>query len=50
MIQAARRLKLRNIPALSAMSGGRALEEMAKRGDPRAFDFGASPMHRYRDW
>ncbi|XP_063593069.1 tRNA N6-adenosine threonylcarbamoyltransferase, mitochondrial-like [Penaeus indicus] len=35
----ARRLKLRNIPECSSMSGGQAIEHLAKEGNPRAYDF-----------
>ncbi|XP_042888819.1 probable tRNA N6-adenosine threonylcarbamoyltransferase, mitochondrial isoform X3 [Penaeus japonicus] len=44
----ARRLKLRNIPECSSMSGGQAIEHLAKEGNPRAYDF-PTPMWKYRD-
>lgn len=44
----ARRLKLRNIPECATMSGGQAIEHLAARGDPRAFEF-PTPMWKYRD-
>ncbi|XP_050727792.1 tRNA N6-adenosine threonylcarbamoyltransferase, mitochondrial-like [Eriocheir sinensis] len=44
----ARRLKLRNIPECAAMSGGQAIEHLAARGDPHAFEF-PTPMWKYRD-
>lgn len=46
--QGARRLKLRNIPECAAMSGGQAIEHLAARGDPHAFEF-PTPMWKYRD-
>lgn len=46
--QGARRLKLRNIPECATMSGGQAIEHLAVRGDPRAFEF-PTPMWKYRD-
>ncbi|XP_032779692.2 probable tRNA N6-adenosine threonylcarbamoyltransferase, mitochondrial [Daphnia magna] len=45
----ARRLKLRNLPAFSTLSGGKAIEELAKQGDATAFDFGNQPMYKYND-
>ncbi|XP_045130795.1 probable tRNA N6-adenosine threonylcarbamoyltransferase, mitochondrial isoform X3 [Portunus trituberculatus] len=44
----ARRLKLRNIPECATMSGGQAIEHLAVRGDPHAFEF-PTPMWKYRD-
>ncbi|XP_064112621.1 tRNA N6-adenosine threonylcarbamoyltransferase, mitochondrial-like [Macrobrachium nipponense] len=44
----ARRLKLRNIPELSSMCGGQAIEYLARDGNPRAFDF-PTPMWKYSD-
>ncbi|XP_069996460.1 tRNA N6-adenosine threonylcarbamoyltransferase, mitochondrial [Penaeus vannamei] len=44
----ARRLKLRNIPECSSMSGGQAIEHLAREGNPRAYDF-PTPMWKYRD-
>ena len=38
MFQTARSLKLKNLPEFSGMSGGRAIEQLARNGDPRAFD------------
>ncbi|KAK7066703.1 putative tRNA N6-adenosine threonylcarbamoyltransferase, mitochondrial [Halocaridina rubra] len=46
--KAARRLKLRNIPECSSMSGGQAVEYLSREGDPRAFDY-PTPMWKYRD-
>ena len=46
--KAARRLKLRNLPECCGLAGGRAVELLASRGDPRAFDF-PMPLMRYRD-
>lgn len=46
--QGARRLKLRNIPECATMSGGRAIEHLAVKGDPHAFEF-PTPMWKYRD-
>ena len=36
--QTARRLKLRNIPEYSEMSGGQAIETLAQLGDPQYYD------------
>ncbi|XP_069172368.1 tRNA N6-adenosine threonylcarbamoyltransferase, mitochondrial isoform X2 [Procambarus clarkii] len=44
----ARRLKLRNIPECSSMSGGHAIEYLASSGNPRAYEF-PTPMGKYRD-
>ena len=46
--KAARRMKLRNLPECSTLAGGRAVELMASRGDPRAFEF-PLPMTHYKD-
>lgn len=46
----ARRLKLRNMPAFSTISGGTAIEMLATQGDATAFDYGNQPMCKYNDW
>ena len=46
--QGARRLKLRNIPECATMSGGCAIEHLAAKGDPHAFEF-PTPMWKYSD-
>ncbi|KAK3887277.1 hypothetical protein Pcinc_008632 [Petrolisthes cinctipes] len=44
----ARRLKLRNLPECASMSGGRAVEHLARSGDPLAFTF-PSPLLQHAD-
>ncbi|CAL1291875.1 unnamed protein product [Larinioides sclopetarius] len=44
----ARRLKLQNLPECYEMSGGKAIDYMARGGDPKAFNFPLS-MAQYRD-
>ncbi|KAF0304512.1 putative tRNA N6-adenosine threonylcarbamoyltransferase, mitochondrial [Amphibalanus amphitrite] len=46
--KAARRLKLRNLPECATLAGGRAVELLAARGDPHAFEF-PLPLSQYRD-
>lgn len=47
-LQGARRLKLRNLPECAGMSGGRAIEHLARSGDPHAFTF-PSPLLQHGD-
>jgi N6-L-threonylcarbamoyladenine synthase len=44
----ARRLKLKDHPKCAGMSGGRAIQAMAREGNPRAFVF-PFQMAKYRD-
>lgn len=46
----ARRLKLRNMPAFSTLSGGKAIEMLATQGDVTSFEYGNQPMFKYNDW
>ncbi|CAG0881611.1 unnamed protein product [Darwinula stevensoni] len=46
--KSARRMKLRNLPELSMLSGGEAIEKLAQQGDPSAFQF-PFPLGRARD-
>ncbi|XP_046454656.1 probable tRNA N6-adenosine threonylcarbamoyltransferase, mitochondrial isoform X1 [Daphnia pulex] len=45
----ARRLKLRNMPAFSTLSGGKAIEMLATQGDVTSFEYGNQPMFKYND-
>jgi hypothetical protein len=38
------------MPEFSTLSGGKAIELLAKQGDVTAFEYGNQPMHKYNDW
>ncbi|KAL7635351.1 UNVERIFIED_CONTAM: hypothetical protein RMT77_014418 [Armadillidium vulgare] len=46
--QVARRMKIRNLPGLSSVIGGKAIEILAKEGDPKKFAFPV-PNQKHRD-